>query len=409
MLFALEQALLACLALTIWNCVVSNALSIDQHYRAGLGVTLLGLVYITGHSVYLAALKPAAPKHAAEPKITVGFATREHVKPEPEKEKETARPQQESDAPSIRVELGSGTTTEGYSPFRSGVEIRSAVNESVEVGGYTSVPAAAPATSQAPGTVMFRPGVIARPARLTVAAGAYSGASFAPASDFIPAVEQRSFGSETPGEHPGPSPRALSDAQVRRAISLLKTKPKQVVMIVTIAGEGDGPRVADQLIDLFADAGWSVFAQASEARTINGNDVGQGIRFMAPDRDHEAVRIAADAFRDTPLRPVSILPVSWSTSPVRSPQDRTGQPLTIVIGIPQADSAYAVTLSASAALPPPERATRLRGDLRRTTPRPAAPARRIRNAEAIPAATAASPAMIAGTACSAASRCRRGP
>ena len=105
-------------------------------------------------------------------------------------------------------------------------------------------------------------------------------------------------------------------------------------MIVTIAGEGDGPRVADQLIDLFADAGWSVFAQASEARTINGNDVGQGIRFMAPDRDHEAVRIAADAFRDTPLRPVSILPVSWSTSPLRSPQDRTGQPLTIVIGIP---------------------------------------------------------------------------
>jgi hypothetical protein len=33
------------------SCVINNSMALDNHYRAGLGVTLIGLAYLTGHAV----------------------------------------------------------------------------------------------------------------------------------------------------------------------------------------------------------------------------------------------------------------------------------------------------------------------------------------------------------------------
>ena len=126
----------------------------------------------------------------------------------------------------------------------------------------------------------------------------------------------------------------LTEAQLKNAISLLKTKTRQDVLIVTMTGRGDAPMVADQLTEAFSRAGWDVFVETSETRSINGVDVGQGIHFVGQDTEHESVQIAWDALKDTPVIPASIVPLPWKTVASGTERPQLGPPLTIVIGTP---------------------------------------------------------------------------
>lgn len=126
----------------------------------------------------------------------------------------------------------------------------------------------------------------------------------------------------------------LTEAQMKNTTNLLKTKSRQDVLIVTIAGQGDAPMVADQLTEAFSRAGWDVFVETSETRSINSVNVGQGVHFVGKDTDHESVRIAWNALKDTPVIPASIVPLPWKTTAPGSDRPQMGPPLTIVIGTP---------------------------------------------------------------------------
>ena len=332
MLFALEQALLAFVALAIWNCVVGNALSIDIHFRGGLGLILIGLAYVAAHDIYLKALEQPAPKPSANAPLIVPLPMRERQKADAEKAERKSSNSQSSE-PRQQVSSGTDSPAVVMAVDPSYFDDRVIVIEPAHDPGYAGAPLAANAPFPESGNGNFAQigttvGATAQ-AALAMAAGAHAGGGHP--------LTVRVIHSGTPGSSYdpfGPEPRTLRDAQIQNAIRLLKTKPGQQVLIITMRGEGDGPEVAEQLIEIFSKAGWEVFGETSETRFLNGNNIEHGVRFVAPDREHESVRIAWDAFKDTPVMPASILPLRWSARTAGSEQVRLGPPLTIVIGTP---------------------------------------------------------------------------
>lgn len=341
--FILEQVILAFLVLTFCSCVLSNGLSLDDHFRRGLGVTLAGLAYLTGHAVYLTAMKlPGTTAPAAVEAAAINPAN------EPE-ETEAER----STPPQTVINIGKGWSllkilapeviTNRIIPGRAGRGNRTVVLGLTDVGGGTDSPVVVNAGSYGTGGVTFVPsgtaaegGATGGSTSFVVAEGASAGGGPALVWDTTYPYQGNRVSSwnNQRNRHVGPGPRMLTEAQMKNTTNLLKTKSRQDVLIVTIAGQGDAPMVADQLTEAFSRAGWDVFVETSETRSINSVNVGQGVHFVGKDTDHESVRIAWNALKDTPVIPASIVPLPWKTTAPGSDRPQMGPPLTIVIGTP---------------------------------------------------------------------------
>lgn len=331
MFFYLEQVLLGLLALTFWNYVLGNGMSLDSHYRGGLGITLIGLFYLTGHAVYLTASKLPDPLASLDVKLPGGS---------PANEPDDADTTQAAPAPKPHSE-GTHSVVIRIVPKGPASGNRSIINLQTEERGYANASSAANSRSYRSGSADFTQGGTATGLKVSVdsspiaaAASAYAGGGPMLAWGTADQDDDGSGRNNQQDHRFGPGPRILNTAQIQNAVGLLKTKTRHDVLIVTITGDGDGPRVAEQLTEAFSSAGWDVFAETSETRFIGGMNVGQGIHFVGRDKEHESVRIAWDALKDTPARPASILPLPWRTVTPGSGQPQLGPPLTIVIGTP---------------------------------------------------------------------------
>jgi hypothetical protein len=268
MLFILAQVLLAAFALTLWHCVLGNALSLDTHYRSGLGITVIGLAYLTGHAMYLSAVK-----QLAEPAAEVGSIN--SITVDERSETDTKKPASKQE---IRKSKPGST--------RVNIEIKSIIvkiipNEYLDEspwaalavtggGGQGSTPAAVAAGSAEirivqPGTALGVRAAVETMPRVMVASASAGGGAPVAADSTYPDARVLSRNNQQ-SNRAGPPPRTLSEAQIQNAIGLLKTRPKQDVLIITMKGRGDGPQVAEQLIDVFSSAEWEVFAETSEAK-----------------------------------------------------------------------------------------------------------------------------------------------
>lgn len=343
MFFILEQVSLAFLVLTFCSCVLSNGLSLDDHFPRGLGVTLAGLAYLTGHAVFLTAMKLPG---------TVTPVAVEAAAINPANEPEEADAERSTPPPTvinigkgwgILKMLATGVIPNKIIPTSLGRGNRSVVLGLTDEGGSADSPVVVNAGSYGSGGVTFIPsgmaaegGAVEGSTSIAVTAGESAGGGPALVWDTTYPYQgnRGSSWNNQRNRHVGPGPRMLTEEQIKNTINLLKTKTRQDVLIVTIAGKGDAPMVADQLTEAFSRAGWDVFVETSETRSINGVDVGQGIHFVGKDTDHESVQIAWDALKDTPVIPASIVPLPWRTVAPGSERPQLGPPLTIVIGTP---------------------------------------------------------------------------
>src|SRR6266480_5833120 len=75
----LERFLLAICALAFWNLVINNSMHLDGHYRAALGVVLIGVAYAIGHAVYLGTHRSVMPPPTAEEQTAPQPATPQHI------------------------------------------------------------------------------------------------------------------------------------------------------------------------------------------------------------------------------------------------------------------------------------------------------------------------------------------
>ena len=329
-LFFLEQIALAALVVTFCSCVLGNGMSLDHHFRGGLGATLIGLAYIAGHAVYLSTQKLPDLRQTLGVASTSGY---------PAAEDYTRVAQSTSEPKSIGFRSNPGFPS--IFPNDTAGSSGSVLIEPTGEYGYASEPPAVNSRPFGSGNVTITQGgmgvgvgVAADSAPMAMAASAQAGGGSTLGWSAIYQGSHRLSRTNQPVRHYGPGPRTLTEAQIQNAIHVLTTKTRRNVLIVTITGSNDAPVVAEQLTEAFSVAGWDVFIEATEARFIDGINVKQGIHFVGPNLEHESMQMAFDAFKDTPATPKSMLPMPWKMVIPSSERPQFGPPLTIVIGAP---------------------------------------------------------------------------